>query len=234
MKSASPLAIALLFAAASPALAATTLITPTTITYTNLPNQEENGLGGSLNNETNIINGSGLSGSLDIANYTTITHASVSLSAPGNAWATVDIAPGGGDYFADGGAAPTFTIDLGSIFSVDAFVIWGYHFGGNSGNHPKTFDLEFSDNGGSSYYTSLTGLTVPNGGAANAADTIAFNPTSANFVRLTITDNYFGTHAGGDRVGIAEIRFLGTPEVPEPSALLLGGLGLIGLLRRGR
>lgn len=215
---------------AASAHAATLMITPTSISYTNSPNQEQTGL--FLDNELNIINGSGLSAAPTVGNVNTVTHASVSLSSPGNAWATVDIGPGAGDFFAEGGNAPVFAIDLGATYSVTDFVIWGYHFGANNGNHPKNITLEFSTNGGTSYGSPLP-ILVPNAGAFNGADVVTFAAQNANHVRLTVTDNYFGSYSGGDRVGISEIRFMGD-AVPEPSAAILGSLGALALLRRRR
>ncbi len=213
---------------AASAHAATLMINPTAITYTNTPNQELTGL--NLDNEINIINGNGLSATPTVGNVTSVTHDSVSFSSPGNAWATIDPGPGAGDFFAEGGNAPMFTIDLGGTYSVTDFVIWGYHFGSNNGNHPKNITLEFSTNGGASYGAPL-GILVPNAGAFNSADVVNFSARDANFVRLTVTDNYFGTYSGGDRVGISEIRFMGD-AIPEPSSSLLGAVGVLALLRR--
>ena len=215
---------------AASAHAATLMITPTSISYTNAPNQEQTGL--FLDNENNIINGNGLSAAPTVGNVTSVTHDAVSFSSPGNAWATVDTGPGAGDFFADGGVAPVFTIDLGGTYSVTDFVIWGYHFGANNGNHPKNITLEFSTNGGTSYGSPL-GILVPNAGAFNGADVVNFSSRNANFVRMTVTDNYFGSYSGGDRVGISEIRFMGD-AIPEPSSFLLGSLGALALLRRRR
>lgn len=59
---------------------------------------------------------------------------------------------------------------------------------------------------------------------------------NARYVEFTVTDNYysnggFGPPAGGDRVGLNEIAF---EAIPEPSSALLGGVALLGLLRRRR
>jgi hypothetical protein len=51
-------------------------------------------------------------------------------------------------------------------------------------------------------------------------------------VRITVTDNYFdGVAAGGDRVGLGKVAF---NTVPEPSALVLSGLVLLGTVLRRR
>lgn len=114
-------------------------------------------------------------------------------------------------------------------------MIWGYHFNSNNGNHASAVSLEFSTNGGSTYGTPVS-LTIPNAGAFNAADIVSFVAQTADTVRLTVTDNFWnagGNPPGGDRVGIAEIRFLGD-AVPEPGVASLGLLGLAAALRRRR
>lgn len=211
--------------------AASLMITPTAITYTSLPNQELTG----LENETNIINGSGLSATPTVGNLTSVTHDSVTGMLSGNAWATIDPGIAGGDFFADGGNAPVFTIDLGSTYSVTDFVIWGYHFTVKNANHPKNINLEFSTNGGISYGSPLA-IVIPNMVVYNAAEVVNFAGQSANYIRMTVTENHFGVAgagSGGDRVGLAEIRFMGD-AIPEPSNALLGCLGLVTLLRRRR
>jgi hypothetical protein len=223
-------AIVSILATAASANAATVMITPTAATYTNSPNQEETGY--PLANENNIINGSGLSAAPTVANVATVTHDAVLLSGSGNAWATIDTGAGGGDFYAQGGNAPVFTFNLGGSYSVTDFAIWGYHFNGNNANHPKNITLEFSLNGGGSFGTPVN-IVVPNAGAFNSADVVNFSAQTADFVRMTVTDNYFGSYAGGDRVGIAEVRFMGD-AVPEPGVTLLGAIGSLALLGRRR
>jgi hypothetical protein len=206
--------------------AATTLITPTAITY--LGTQQD------LGNPTALINGSGLSEIATISNYQSVTHSSASENGFNNIWVTADPGAAGGDFFVDGGQAQAFTIDLGAIYQVDGFVQWGYNFGTFNANQAQVFTFEFSNDGGASYHTTLADVTVPRTGAANVADETSFTPTSANYIRMTLTDNFYdGVTAGGDRIGIAELRFTGD-AIPEPSVALLGGLSLLGLLRRRR
>ena len=50
------------------------------------------------------------------------------------------------------------------------------------------------------------------------------------FVRFELNSGY---HESSTYTGIAEIQFTGT-LVPEPGVTLLGGIGLLGLLRRRR
>jgi hypothetical protein len=205
------------------------LVTPTGITYTTTPNQEE---GLNLGDENNIINGNGLSGTPDFANYTSITHAAVSFDAPGNAWATIDPGPAAGDFYPQGGIAPVFEMTLDEVYELTDFVYWGYYFDSPNGNEGREFLLEFSTDGGSTFPTSTT-VSSPLGtlAFANALTLPLGGSFDANAVRMTITDNHFGGPAGGDRVGMGEVRFV---AIPEPSSAILGSLALIGLLRRRR
>jgi hypothetical protein len=124
---------------------------------------------------------------------------------------------------------------LGQEYRLTDLVFWGYHFGGANGNEGREFRLEFSTDGGGSFgapvvvATPLSSFAVANPLTLNLGGT--FN---ADFVRLSVLDNHFGgSAAGGDRVGLGEVRFIGE-VVPEPTVALLGSLGLLGLLRRRR
>lgn len=180
----------------------------------------------------NIVNNSGLSGAADLANYTTISHAAASNTT---AWTTDDPLPGGGDWFAEGNAPVAIVLPLSSLYSLTDFVFWGYHFGGGNGNEARAFTVEFSTNGGSSYGSSVN-VAQPLGALAVAGSaTLSFGGSfTADTVRLTITDNQFGGgFAGGDRLGLGEVKFIGT-AVPEPSTALFGLAGLAALVRRRR
>ena len=102
---------------------------------------------------------------------------------------------------------PQFTLTLDGLYSLSALVIWGY--GGNA-NVASDFTVEFARTGGiqpgdrdradeRSPATIMRGCPVTH---------------EANFVRITITKNAkgrgFSGSAGGDRVGLGEIRFVGS------------------------
>ncbi len=178
---------------------------------------------------TNIVNGSGLSGVATESNYTTITHSGASATT---AWTTNDPAPGGGDYFVDGPGNPVVTFTLDQEYALTDVVIWGYHFGTANGNELTGFDVAVTGSGGSSMASGLTRAIS----AANANSTSFGSTLTGNTVTLTLTENGFGTGpAGGDRVGIGEVKFIGT-VVPEPGgiALLLVGLCPVFLMRKLR
>jgi len=226
----------LLITAANTAFAV--VITPTSITYTGTGIEF-------FTDENRLIDGSGLSGALDPtgANINTITHGGAGQAT---GWVTDDPTPGGGDYYVDsGGATVTFDIDLGSTFSLVQFASWPYNFGASNGNTLAAATLEFSTNGGSSF-DSMQDISIPLVTAAPAnANIIDLAPVDADFIRMTVTDNHFGgPAAGGDRVGLAEIRFLddAAPSIvnlninrddgaitfrnDSPSAISFAGLGM--------
>jgi hypothetical protein len=181
--------------------------------------------------EANLINGNGLSGTPTLANYGTITHGPADA---GNAWVTNDPAPAGGDFFADsGGATVVFDMSFGQLHPFTDLVFWGYHFGSANGNEARAFQLEFSSNGGGTFGAPVLVASPLSAFAVANPLTLSLGGTfNADFVRLTVLDNHFGgSAAGGDRVGLGEIRFI---AVPEPATALLGSLGLLGLLRRRR
>jgi hypothetical protein len=230
MKTLKPILALLAFAA--PAGAATAILNPTSIQYLNAVNQEL----GSLGNETNLIDGSGLSAAPTIGNYQSVSHAAVNFG-PTNAWVTTD--PGGfpSDFFASGGLPQAFGISLGGLFSVESVVVWGYHFGSANGNSARQLTLDFSIDGGLSYVSSVSDLVVNTNAVLGGAAEATFGVVNANFIRATFTDNHFdpsNTGAGGDRLGIAEIRFTGGDPIPEPGSALLAGLGLMAASVRRR
>jgi hypothetical protein len=161
----------------------------------------------------NLINGSGLSGTPTAATVGTILHAGVSAST---AWVT---AVGGSDWYAVAKPPPVLTFSLPGAYSVSGMVLWGYPTGTSpNNNEAKTLRVEFSTDAGATW----TGaITLTHARTAQASETLVFPARAADAVRVTITDNHFGTAgaAGGDRVGLGEIRFLGTAAVPSHPVL---------------
>ena len=100
------------------------------------------------------------------------------------------------------------TLKLAGVHQLSDFVYWGY--AGNN-NEAKTFDLEFSSDGGATYGAPVT---VTSAVRANTGQlTLPLGGTfEADTVRITMTDNHRDTPgaAGGDRVGLGEIKFIGT------------------------
>jgi hypothetical protein len=178
-------------------------ITPTSVT-TNVPE---------FFPSANLINGSGLPPGLGVANYTTAIHAAAS---GGTAWVTT--APGV-DYYATAAAHPVLTLGLGGLYQLSDLVVWGYHFGSPNNNEAKSFTLEFSTDGGNTF---ANPVSLGHARTAEAVETLPLGASHpADTVRITVTDNHYGSPgaAGGDRVGLGEIRFLGSPA-PNPLPVL--------------
>ena len=225
-------ALALTLGLAAPVHAATPIVVvPTSITYTGT-NPELTGA--NLDNETQIINGSGLSAPLTTVNIDTVTHADIVFSSPGNGWVTTN-PNGAGDFFLSGGAQGTVSFEmlLGATYDLASFYNWSYDFseGYLNANNIKSITLDYGVGDYASTLGNFDLTTMTSGSVANK--TVLSSTITADRVRITVTDNYFGVSGfgGGDRVGAAEFAFV---TVPEPAAALLGGLGLLGLLRRRR
>ncbi len=192
------------------------LITPTAIEQTASDAPSSSAL------PVNLINNSGLSSIPDATNYTTVTHS-------GGTWYSSAVLP---NYFDAGGTPPVFLLSLEEPTYLTDLVIWGY--GGNN-NEASDFLVEFSQDGGVTYYDSATVATSSLLGTGSA--TLSFGDVFlADNVRLTMTDNAggrgFSGTGYGDRVGLGEIKFLS--RVPEPSSLSLLVLAAIVLVGGGR
>lgn len=202
------------------------VVTPASITFVGTATELA---GLNLDDENNVINGNGLSAPLavDESNLGTVTHADVSFSAPGNAWVTTDPGGGNSDFYASGGGTVVFDIDLGGTFALNRLASWGYGFGGPQGNSISSVQLDFSTDGGGTFGSSETIAVALNADDGVTADFTAaissFTTTDANFIRMTVLDNHFNDVQGfgGDRVGLAEIRFL---TIPEPTGATLAAL----------
>jgi hypothetical protein len=107
--------------------------------------------------------------------------------------------------------------NLGGTFDVSGMFVWRYNggFGSIEQNNPKNWTIEFSTNGGASYGNQEVIPTLTNagvGGQAVNGELLSFPAHHANFVKITVTDNFNGEPGlafGGDRVGLAEVRFQG-------------------------
>jgi MYXO-CTERM domain-containing protein len=198
---------------------------------------------------TNVINGSGLSGVPTISDYTTITHTSPSFSGgSANAWSSIDPGIGGGDFFSDFASgisninpqntpAGYFDLRFDTPVNLTDFVTWAYTFGsGFNGNNVsqwtiQTFNLDGDFIGGGDFDGPSSML---NGGATTISFGTTYNNVSS--VQAWPLDNYFGSVGafGGDRIGVAELRFITANTVPEPSVSAVGllTLGLLASRRR--
>lgn len=184
-------------------------------------------------NENRMIDGSGLIGTLNTdADFATVQHRAAN---PNRAWVTN--APGGfpADYFAVTNDTVAFDLTLADSYTLESYAHWGYHFNQANGNTASEAVLQFSDDGGATFQSSQTvniALTTFN------ASVSVLDSVEANFIRITYTDNYFGTARGGDRLGVSEIRFGGTiSRVPEPTSglsLLLALATVASWRRRSR
>ncbi|BDS07068.1 hypothetical protein NT6N_21080 [Oceaniferula spumae] len=138
---------------------------------------------------------------------------------------------GTGDYFASG---PNFVfdIDLGTAYILDSIAFFNRDNNPNR-NAVREFSAEFSlDASFGDIGDTSTGPFIATNTGPGQQD-FAVAPVSAQYVRITITDNYFGIGggAGGDRVGFNDFQF---NAVPEPSSAALLGLGGLALILRRR
>ena len=198
------------------------LVTPTSITQT-----ASDTLAGFA--AANLINNSGFASTPNVSNFTSVAYNSAPAS---NQWVTAST--GFPNYFDAGQPNPQFTMALGGRFDLTDLVVWGYST--TNANEASDFLVEFSTDGGASYYGGRTVQTSFHLGDGNAV--LTFGGTfSANFIRLTMLDNTDGRNLtglpGGDRVGLGEIKFLAT-VIPEPGTALLAAMSLAGLAMRRR
>ena len=180
----------------------------------------------------NLIDGSGLSASPTVDNLSTVLHnvfPSIQGGPTSIRWETDT--KGSPDYFGDteNHADPQFTLTLDQRYSLGDLVIWGAQ---DNANEASNFTVEFSTDGGTTYSaeteTVQTSAVLASGHARLAFDA----DHEANFVRLTITNNAKGrgfSGAGGDRVALGEIRFIGTPASPSGAPVVAPG-SLVALL----
>jgi hypothetical protein len=220
------------------------IIVPTFVSGQNL--FTDSAIGASVNN---LVNGSGLSSpvpaGVPLASALSVTHAFGPFGEQ-QSWTTTTTFPTTPDYFSVR-PAPVFVWDLAADVSLQDILLWQYGNNGSGanrdGNATLTFSLRFntaaegtSFSGPSDFSGTMTRVWAT--GGINALQLFPIANVTARYVELTLTDNYFGQPgviAGGDRSGLGELRFNGTPvAVPEPASLLLSGAGVVGAALRRR
>ncbi|QTD37649.1 discoidin domain-containing protein [Polaribacter batillariae] len=178
----------------------TILITPTSITQE--AGNSEGCCGLSVGD---MIDDSGLSVTPTVTNINTVTHSG--NFGEGNAFATATDQAGG--YFSASNPDPVFTLSLGNNYNVSSLVIWGYPLDPSA--EAKSFKVEFSTDGGTTYAEGVENVTNSSslGGNSNAAILTFSSVKTANFVRITFTDNH-----GGGRAALGEVKFVGALNEP--------------------
>jgi len=129
------------------------------------------------------------------------------------------------------------TIDMGSSVAVSRIGIWMYLDGDASGatfDSTKNFEV-FSSTDGTADSGSITSLGTFSLPDVNPGTGLIFDITDATSRYFLVNSTSLwndSAPAGNDHASIGEVVF---EAVPEPSAaLLLGGLGILTLLRRRR
>lgn len=137
------------------------------------------------------------------------------------------------------GNGGVMTIDMGAVVSVSRIGIWMFL----NGNPPsgqtvfdstKDFQVYSSDNAtlASATLTSLGVFTLPDTNTARTGLAFDITDATSRYFVINVRNLHTDTNpAGNDHASFGEIAF---EAVPEPSAALLGGIGMLCLLRRRR
>lgn len=137
-----------------------------------------------------------------------------------------------------GGFPATITLDFTEAVDLSKFYLWNHTNNSgatapNSGMEEFTLTFYTAANGGGSQIGAVysnTALPAPTATGTYAAQIFDFGSTyeNARSAKLVIASRIDDTNS------FVAIRELGFEAIPEPSSALLGGLGLLALLRRRR
>ena len=107
---------------------------------------------------------------------------------------------------------------------------WEPAYGGQTQRGISTFGLQISTDGGLTYSANLQ--TVTPAASTGNIQYIDLGTTYTGVTNVKFNDAVpFSNEGGANLLGFNEVRFT---VIPEPGAALLGGLGMLVLLRRRR
>ena len=160
-----------------------------------------------------VVDGSGFNG---------VTQTHDVTSPGGNSWQTITQSGTGNIKF-----------DLGGVFVLDELHIWNLNFyspyngrGANQVVINTSLDLSSWVGMGTYSFQQASGIANDPGFTLDAS-----NWGSARYVEFDILNSFGGSDNAG-HVGLSEVRFFAKDSslpVPEPTTMLLLGLGLVGL-----
>ena len=106
-------------------------------------------------------------------------------------------------------APPVIVVDLGVDQPLDEISLWGYDASNTNGAREVQLRFATDTDGTSSFGTAINyNPTLHLLNDDTVRQSFRFRKTvHARYIQLTITDNFFGTGPGGDRVGLGEIAF---------------------------
>ncbi|MFU8849071.1 MAG: hypothetical protein ACNA77_10205 [Opitutales bacterium] len=130
-------------------------------------------------------------------------------------------------------------IDMGSVVTVSRIGVWTYLLGtpvngGAAFDSTKDFEVFSSDSGNlaTAALTSLGVFTLPDEHPSRTGLAFDITDATSQFFVINVRSLHTDTSpVGNNHASFGEIAF---EAIPEPSAALLGGLGLLALLRRRR